>query len=109
MLDIEGSENEVLPITKMQAKKAMYPKVTVEKARFEEAKQNIQNELRGETTAKPTKTPKGKGVPNIIRKVLETTIPVSIGELLDTLPLLQVALTQGMQPTEQDPQGNQKQ
>ena len=85
MLDIEGSEREVLAITRMQAKKAMYLEVTVEKTRFEEAKHNIQNELRGETTAKLAKTPRGKGVPNIIRKVLETTILVSIGELLDTL------------------------
>ena len=75
----------------------------MEKEGFEEAKQNIQNELRGETIAKLAKIPKGKGVPNIIRKVLEMTILVSIGELLDTLPQLQVALTQGTRPIEQDP------
>ena len=86
MLDIVGSKSEILAITRIQTKKAMYPEATVEKARFEEAKQNIQNEMRGETTAKPAKTSGSKGVPNIIRKVLETTIPVSIGELLDTLP-----------------------
>ena len=100
MLDIAGSKGEILAITRIQAKKAVYPEVTVEKARFEEAKKNIQNELRGETTVKQAKIPMSKGVPNIIRKVLETTIPVSIGELLDTLPQLQVALTQGTLPTQ---------
>ena len=38
MLDIAGSESEILAITRMQAKKAAYSEVTVEKARFEEAK-----------------------------------------------------------------------
>lgn len=32
---------------------------------------------------------------NIVRQVLETTIPVKIYDLLETLPQLQVALTQG--------------
>ena len=41
-----------------------------------------------EGKTKPEKPTSSRGVTNIVQQVLETTIPVKIGDLLETLPQL---------------------
>ena len=70
----------------MQAKKLVYLDATTEKERFHEARKDMQDNMMAERKARPDKLPIGKGVPNIMREILETTIPVTIADLLETLP-----------------------
>ena len=55
MLDIEEPESEILAITRMQAKKLVYPEATMGKERFQEARKNIQDNMMAEAKARPDK------------------------------------------------------
>ena len=85
MLDIEDPEGKIIAVTRMQARKLTYPDATMETERFREAKKDIQDSIGEEGKARPEKPTSNRGVPNIVRQVLETTIPIKIVDLLETL------------------------
>ena len=85
MLDIEDREGEILVVTKIQAKKLAYPDATTETERFQEAKKDIQARIGEEGKTQPETSTSSRGVSNIVRQMLETTILVKISDLLEIL------------------------
>lgn len=57
----------------------------MEKERFHEAHKDIQDNMPEEGKERPDKLPMDGSVPNIARQVLETTTPMKIVDLLETL------------------------
>lgn len=55
ILDIQEPENEILAITRMQARKLAYPHATTEKERFHEARKDIQDNMTAEGKARTDK------------------------------------------------------
>lgn len=94
----------------MHAKKLTCPDASTKKERFEEARRDIQDTMAKEGKRCTPKLPSTRFIPetNIIRQIIEVTIPVKIVDLLETLPRLQVAMTQGGSTKEEHPKEDGK-
>lgn len=79
MLEVE--EQEVLGITKAQEKKATYPDPCTKKERMKEEKNEVELAMEKENKIpleKPGTSPRSEAETNIVRKVLQTIIPIKV-------------------------------
>lgn len=94
MLDMKEPE-EVLAITRLQSKKAVYldPRT---KERLRKAKVDIEQAMAEEQRASHNiaSTPlRSWSEKTIIKQMLQTTVPIRVSDLLQTMPQLRMALT----------------
>lgn len=105
MLDVKEPEEGVLAIRRLQSKKATYPDPRTEKERLREAKTDIKRAMAEEQRAlhPAACTPlRSRPEKTTIKQMLETTIPVRVSDLLQTMPQLRMALTNAAGDTTAD-------
>ena len=94
LITIGTDEEEVLAITRRQAKE--YPDPTEEKRKFEEARVEIEKASHVEISQLKDTTntsARNSAEQNIVRKILQTEVPVKLNDLLLTMSQLRSALT----------------
>lgn len=98
MINIEArtNEEEVLAITRKQTK--LYPDPTKEKERLEEAQAEIEKGMQTEKSQTEKGDTAGTSMrncaeQNIIRRILQTEVPVKLNDLILTVPQLRTTLT----------------
>lgn len=94
LLSIETCDEEILAITREQAKKAMYPDAEEEKKRLQQARTELEKQM--ETEKLQTKdtvdtSKRNLAKQNIIRQVMQMEVPMKLNDLL-TMPQLRTAI-----------------
>lgn len=87
MLDVKEPD-EVMAITRLQSKKAVYPDPCMEKERHLEAKADVERAMAEERRASHNiaSTPlRSESEKTIIKQMLQTTVLVRVSDLLQTM------------------------
>lgn len=95
MLDVKEPDEEVLAITRLQSKKAVYPDPHTEE-RLREAKADVEQAMAEERRAShnTASTPlRSESEKTIIKQMLQTIVPVWMSDLLQMMPQLKMAVT----------------
>lgn len=89
---------EVLAITRSHTRKLIYPDPGTEKGRLKEAQREVEREMSEEwrkpAPDKTTNTMRTDSETTIMKQLRQTTVPVRVVDLLQTLPQLRIAINQ---------------
>lgn len=96
ILAVEELDEEVLGITRLQTKKAIYLDPRTKKERLRQAKDDVEQAMVDERRASIEVSSTAfwlDSEKNIVRQILQTTILIRVTDVLQTMPQLKMAIT----------------